>query len=215
MCHVTRYTRIVILSFADKRTEPLWVTGNERRLPPDIARRAVRKLSAVDAATTIDDRRSPPGNRLHALEGDRAGQHSISINDQWRVRFRAEDGDAFEVEVRDDHESPRKEEPMSIPNTRRLQRRPVHPGELLREEFVPEYGLTAARLAAALGVSRQSVYELLRERRALSPEMAVRLARLFGNSPDFWLNLQRAVDLHEAHAAIEEDVRRIEPLHVT
>jgi len=103
---------------------------------------------------------------------------------------------------------------MSIPNTRPLQRRPVHPGELLREEYLPEYGLTVARLAAALGVSRQSVNELLRERRALSPEMALRLARLFGNSATFWLNLQRAVDLHEAHTAMGDSVRRIEPLHV-
>lgn len=103
---------------------------------------------------------------------------------------------------------------MSISNTRRLRRRPVHPGEVLREEYLPEYGLTAARLAAALGVSRQSVYELLRERRALSPEMALRLAQLFGNSATFWLNLQRAVDLHEAHTAIRNDVRRIDPLHV-
>jgi antitoxin HigA-1 len=103
---------------------------------------------------------------------------------------------------------------MSIPNTRRLRRRPVHPGEVLREEFLPEYGMTATRLAAALGVSRQSVNELLRERRALSPEMALRLARLFGNSAAFWLNLQRAVDLHEADAAIGNVVRDIEPLRV-
>ncbi len=103
---------------------------------------------------------------------------------------------------------------MSVPNTRRLRRRPVDPGEVLREEFLPEYALTAAQLAVALGVSRQSVYELLRERRALSPEMALRLAQLFGNSEAFWLNLQRAVDLHEAHAAIGNEVRRIDPLRL-
>ncbi len=103
---------------------------------------------------------------------------------------------------------------MSIPNTRKLQRRPVHPGEMLREEFLPEYSLTAAQLAAALGVSRQSVYELLRERRSLSPEMALRLGRLFGNSAAFWLNLQRTVDLNAAYAAIDDDLRRIEPLRV-
>ena len=103
---------------------------------------------------------------------------------------------------------------MSVLNTRRLRRRPVHPGEVIREEFLPEYGLTAAQLAVALGVSRQSVYELLRERRGLSPEMALRLARLFGNSEGFWLNLQRAVDLHEAHTAIGNEVRRIDPLRL-
>ena len=103
MCHVTRYIGLVIRSFADKRTEQLWVNGTERRLPPDIARRAVRRLSAVDAAMTIDDLRVPPGNRLHALEGDRTGQHAVSINDQWRVCFRFDDGDAYEVEVCDYH----------------------------------------------------------------------------------------------------------------
>jgi addiction module HigA family antidote len=103
---------------------------------------------------------------------------------------------------------------MSIPNSGRLKRRPTHPGELLREDFMPDYGLTVAGLAAALGVSRQTVNELLRERRAVSPEMALRLSRLFGNSAEFWLNLQRGVDLWDAEAAIEDEVRRIKPLRV-
>jgi antitoxin HigA-1 len=103
---------------------------------------------------------------------------------------------------------------MSIPNTRRIQRRPTHPGEMLREDFLADYGLTPSALAAALGVSRQSVYELLRGRRALSPEMAIRLSRLFGNSAEFWLNAQRAVDLWDAAQAIQADVARIRPLRV-
>ncbi len=103
---------------------------------------------------------------------------------------------------------------MSIPNTRKMKRRPTHPGEVLREDFIPDYDLSVSGLATALGVSRQTVNELLRERRALSPEMALRLARLFGNSPEFWLNLQRTVDLWEAEQAIKADVRRIEPLRV-
>jgi len=85
---------------------------------------------------------------------------------------------------------------------------------MLREDFIPDYGLTVAGLAGALGVSRQTINELLRERRALSPEMALRLARLFGNSPDFWLNAQRAVDLWEAEQSIGEQVDRIRPLQV-
>jgi len=101
---------------------------------------------------------------------------------------------------------------MSIPNTRTLQRRPVHPGEILREDFMPDYGLTVSGLASALGVSRQSVNELLRERRAVSPEMALRLSTLFGNTAEFWLNLQRAVDLYDAEAAIKDDVKQIRPL---
>jgi addiction module HigA family antidote len=103
---------------------------------------------------------------------------------------------------------------MSIPNTRPLKRRPTHPGEMLREDFLPDYRLSVAGLAAALGVSRQSVNELLRGRRALSPEMALRLSRLFGNSAEFWLNAQRAVDLWDAAQAIQDVVRRIKPLRV-
>src|SRR6056297_1816965 len=101
---------------------------------------------------------------------------------------------------------------MSIPNTGGMKRRPTHPGEMLREDFMVDYSLTVTGLAAALGVSRQSVNELIRERRAVSPEMALRLARLFGNSPEFWLNAQRAVDLWDAAQAIESEVARIRPL---
>ena len=101
---------------------------------------------------------------------------------------------------------------MSIPNTIGMKRRPTHPGEMLREDFLPDYGLTVSSLAEAIGVSRQSINELLRERRSVSPEMALRLARLFGNSPEFWLNAQRAVDLWIAAQAIQNEVIRIRPL---
>jgi addiction module HigA family antidote len=101
---------------------------------------------------------------------------------------------------------------MSIANTGGMRRRPTHPGEMLREDFLPDYGLSVSTLAEALGVSRQTVNELLRERRSLSPEMALRLSRLFGNTPEFWLNAQRAVDLWDAAQAIRADVERIKPL---
>jgi len=101
---------------------------------------------------------------------------------------------------------------MSIPNTAGMTRRPTHPGEMLREDFLPDYGLTGATLAEAIGVSRQSISELLHERRRVSPEMALRLSRLFGNSPEFWLNAQRAVDLWDAAQAIQNDMTQIRPL---
>lgn len=103
---------------------------------------------------------------------------------------------------------------MSIPNTGKREVRPIHPGEMLREDFLPDYGLTVSGLAQALGVSRQTVNELLRERRAVSPEMALRLSRLFGNSSEFWLNAQRAVDLWDAAQQIGPEVERIKPLAV-
>jgi addiction module HigA family antidote len=103
---------------------------------------------------------------------------------------------------------------MSIPNTRPLERRPIHPGEVLREDFFPEYGLSVSALAEAAGVSRQSVNELLRERRAVTPEMALRLSKLFGNSPEFWLNLQRNVDLWDAARGLKRVIAHIHPLQV-
>ena len=102
---------------------------------------------------------------------------------------------------------------MSIPNQGIMKRKPTHPGEMLREDFLPDFGLTVSGLAEAVGVSRQSINELLRERRAISPEMALRLSRFFGNSPEFWLNAQRAVDLWDASQAIKEDISRIKPLN--
>ena len=101
---------------------------------------------------------------------------------------------------------------MSIPNTRERLIRPTHPGEMLREDFLPDYGLTATSLALMLGVSRQTVNELLRERRAISPAMALRLARLFGNTPEFWLNAQCAVDLWDAVRASQATLEQIKPL---
>src|SRR5512137_1989610 len=98
---------------------------------------------------------------------------------------------------------------MSIKNKGKRLLPPTHPGAMLREDFMPDYGLSVSTLAGALGVSRQTVNELLRERRALSPAMALRLSRLFGNSPEFWLNAQRAVDLREAERGLEKDLKRI------
>ncbi len=101
---------------------------------------------------------------------------------------------------------------MSIPNKKQRKVRPTHPGEMLREDFLPDYELTISNFARALGVSRQSANELLREARAVSPEMALRLSRLFGNSPEFWLNAQRAVDLWKAAKNIKGKIHRISPL---
>ncbi len=100
---MTRYIIRVIRTFADRHTQILYATGRSKRFPPDIARRARRKLEYIDLATGLDDLRVPPGNRLHELRGDRAGQHAISVNDQWRICFRYVDGDACDVEITDYH----------------------------------------------------------------------------------------------------------------
>ncbi|MGM8851302.1 type II toxin-antitoxin system RelE/ParE family toxin [Salinicola sp. V024] len=93
----------MIKSFADKLTQELYAKGKAKRFPSDVASRAARKLEYVHLAEQLEDLKVPPGNRLHALHGNRQGQHAISINDQWRICFRFEDGDAYEVEVCDYH----------------------------------------------------------------------------------------------------------------
>jgi toxin HigB-1 len=94
---------VMIRSFADAETEELFVTGKARRLPSDILRRGLMRLNQLHAATRLEDLRRPQSNRLEALTGDRAGQHSIRINDQWRLCFRFRAGDAFDVEICDYH----------------------------------------------------------------------------------------------------------------
>jgi toxin HigB-1 len=92
----------MIRSFRCKETEKLFNDQFSRRFA-FIERIARRKLEMLEAAKALDDLRSPPGNRLEALRGDRAGQHSIRINDQWRLCFRWSDGDSFDVEIVDYH----------------------------------------------------------------------------------------------------------------
>jgi proteic killer suppression protein len=93
----------MIRSFADKEAEKIWASEASRRLPGDIQSVARRKLRMLNNAATLDDLRIPPANRLEALRNDRKGQHSIRINDQWRICFRWNDGDAYEVEIVDYH----------------------------------------------------------------------------------------------------------------
>ena len=93
----------MIKTFADKHTREVYVKGKSKRIASDIVKRAVRRLEYIDLATCLDDLKVPPSNRLHALKGDRKGQYSISINNQWRICFKFVDGDAFDVEITDYH----------------------------------------------------------------------------------------------------------------
>jgi addiction module HigA family antidote len=101
---------------------------------------------------------------------------------------------------------------MAIANTTKREIAPTHPGEMPREDFMSDYGLNAASLASALGVSRQTINELLRERRSVSQVMALRLSRLFGNSPEFWLNVQHSRDIWESERLYEKELEKIHSL---
>jgi proteic killer suppression protein len=93
----------MIQRFRNKDTEQLFLGRFSRRLPPDLQRLARRKLLQLDAATKLETLRVPPGNRLEALRGERKGQHSIRINDQWRICFTWRNGHAYDVEIVDYH----------------------------------------------------------------------------------------------------------------
>ena len=93
----------MIKSFADKRTAAIFAGYVVRGLPAQIQKRARAKILAIDAASQLDDLRIPPGNRLEALRGDRKGQHSVRVNDQWRSCFAWRNGEAWDVEIDDYH----------------------------------------------------------------------------------------------------------------
>lgn len=93
----------MIKSFRDRNTEQLFRRRRVRRLGTDVQKAALRKLRMLDAATSVDELRVPPGNRLERLHGDRAGQYSIRVNRQWRICFRWDTGDAHDVEIVDYH----------------------------------------------------------------------------------------------------------------
>ena len=94
---------MVIESFACRKTERLWQRRSDHGLPPQIERVALRKLTQLHRSRELRDLALPPGNRLEALKGGRAGQHSIRVNDQWRLCFRWHEGGAYDVEIVDYH----------------------------------------------------------------------------------------------------------------
>jgi proteic killer suppression protein len=101
--NAVRYHAEVVRSFRDRDTERLFRRETPRRIPRAVWRSAMRRLLILDAAERLGDLRTPPGNRLEKLAGKRRGQHSIRINDQWRICFRWSSGDAEDVEVTDYH----------------------------------------------------------------------------------------------------------------
>ena len=138
----------MIQTFADRETQQLFVTGKSKRLPPDFTRRALRRLEYVDLANELSDLKVPPSNRLHALAGivkgsfqSRSMINGASAFASWMAMPTMS---RLRIIIR--------ESPMAIANAEPRQIPPTHPGEMLREDFMPDYGLTTSTLAAALGV---------------------------------------------------------------
>jgi addiction module HigA family antidote len=90
--------------------------------------------------------------------------------------------------------------------------KPIHPGEMLREDVLPALGKTKTELAGLLGISRQTLFDILAEKQPVTPAMALRFGKLLGNGPEFWIDLQRAYDLHVTAKQLSEELARIPTL---
>ena len=152
---------------------------------------------------------SLPGFRFHALVGRDKGRYAVNASGNWRITFGWMDGDAIDVDLEDITED------KSM--TKKLPKRglpPMHPGELLREEILPALARPKTEIARLLGVSRQTLYDILEERQPVTPGMALRLGKLCGNGPDLWLNLQKRYDLRRAEQELGEKIKIIPTLEV-
>lgn len=94
----------------------------------------------------------------------------------------------------------------------RRTRKPTHPGELIREDLLPETGITQSRLAQLMGVSRRTVSEIIHERRQVTPDIAFRLAKVFNSTPEMWLNMQQSVDLWKTNKVHGQEYKKIRPI---
>src|SRR6266478_5636841 len=200
----------MIVSFRDDWLRAFFVDDvRSRNIPSDLESRLFRKFQMIDDATTDQDLRVPPSNHFEKLRGKLAGRHSIRINNQpaaglplerqpWRGGGRLSGRPQLQMR-------------LTMLTTKR---KPATIGEILVEEFMQPMGLTQAALAEAMGVQRKHVNELCNNRRNVTAATALILVRVFGNSPDFWLNVQRRGDLWEAMNSPRERERieRAKPL---
>jgi addiction module HigA family antidote len=186
----------MIVGYRDKRTAD-FAAGKRVKALSGIERPARLKLDRLEAAHVLHDLAALPGNRFEALKGDRKGQYSIRINDQWRICFEWPDGSARRVSRL-----------SIITEANIMASRAIHPGEHLAEEL-DALDMSAAELARRLKVPTNRVTAIMNGQRAISGDTALRLAHFFGTSPQFWLNLQ---NLYEIRLAEEKSGKAIKKL---
>ena len=189
----------MIKSFAGSPTEQFYLSGKSRTIRATLHSVAKRKLFQLEYARELSDLASPPGNRLKALKGGPKGQYSIRINDQYRLclEFRND-------QMTDERKtkSPKKKQRMWT----------LHPGEILREEYLRPLGLTPYRLARDLHVPVPRINDIVLEKRAISADTAVRLAKFFGTSEAFWLGMQADYDAQQVKKSLQKELSKISPL---
>ena len=149
-------------------------------------RGALRKLLILGAAGQLGDLRLPPGNRLQKLQGDREGEHSIRVDEQWRICSRWRGGDAYDVAIADCHSE-------GLMATAKMA--PIHPGEILLAELLEPLEISQYRVARDISVPPRRMHEIVHGTRAITADTALRLARYHGTSDRCWLNLQTRYDV--------------------
>jgi addiction module HigA family antidote len=187
----------MIASFADEEAALIWSGRRSRKLPFDMQVTALRKLRLLNQARALSDLRVPPGNRLEALKGDRAGQYSIRVNDQWRICF------VWREEVQPMSKSSTITDVDQLPNPT--------PGEILLEDFLRPLGLSQTALAVAVRVPPRRINEIVLGKRAVTADTDLRLTRYFGLTPGFFLGLQADHDLMARRREIGPDLEAIKP----
>ena len=189
----------MIKSFADKETELIYNQKFSKRLPTTIQKVALRKLMMIDNAKCLEDLRVPPSNHLEQLSGDRKGQHSIRINDQWRVCFTEKDGHYYDVEIVDYHQEQIMSDFIETPTI----------GEILSEEFLIPLGISAYKLAQAINVPTSRIQDILHNRRKITVDTSLRLAKFFGLSDGYFMSLQDDIDIRNAKMELAPQLEEI------
>ena len=195
----------MIRNFREKTNETVFNGESPKAVPADLVKLARRKLRYLNAAGDLGDLKSPPGNRLEALAGDRKGQHSIRINDQFRVCFVWTTDGAADVEIVD--YQPRQDVTM----TKKL--KPMHPGEVLREEFLIPLKMSAGALAKVCGLPRTRIERIASEQTGITADTALRLGKALGTTAQLWLNLQTDYDVQVAKRDLGKILDRIETVN--
>ena len=194
----------MIRSFRDKTTEAVFYGDIPKGFPPDLVKVARRKLRYLNAAGGLGDLRSPPGNHLEALAGDRKGQHSIRINDQFRVCLSGR---------RRARRTPKSWTITSEDAIMAKKLKPMHPGEVLREEFLIPLKLSAGALAKACGLPRTRIERIASEQTGITADTALRLGKALGTTTQLWLNLQNDYDVEIAKRELGKALDRIETVN--
>ena len=179
----------MIKSFRHKGLREYYETGNKGGINPDHASMLARMLDRLDASVQPSDM-NLPGYYLHQLSGQSKGMCSVRVSGNWRITFTFVGEDATDVDYLDYHQISE--------GTTMIARKPTHPGEVLLEDVIKPLGLTVTDAARNLGVSRKTLSELVNRKSALSPEMALRIAKATKTSPESWLNMQTKLNLWNA-----------------